>query len=157
MHFDSDEARKTAPGHSCGTLPLIFENMLNITRIEKSILLFIIFSSLTSCDYFYSGSGIVIDRISKQPIDSVLIEAYLIDKNESLFVKQMYSDSVGRFHLSTGPLGSHDMDLVLIFSKEGYNNLIAKEPYGENIILERNNTIRNYLQPYYKRQLGIIK
>ena len=30
-------------------------------------------------------------------------------------------------------------------------------PSGENIILERNNTIRNYLQPYYKRQLGIIK
>jgi hypothetical protein len=127
--------------------------MLNKNRIKNSILLFIILSSLTSCDYVISGSGIVIDKISKQPIDSVLIEAYYIDKNESLFVGQMYSDSVGRFYLSTGPLGSHDMDLVLIFSKEGYNNLIAKEPHGENIILERNDTIRNYLKPYYKRQL----
>lgn len=124
------------------------------THIKNSIVLFLIFISLTSCDYVLSGSGIVIDKISQRPIDSVLVEAYLIDENESLFVEQIYSDSAGRFYLSTGPLGKHD-DLILIFSKEGYNNLIAKEPDGENIILERDNTVRNYLQTYYKRQLGL--
>lgn len=131
--------------------------MINQTSIKNSIVLFMILILLTSCDYFYSGRGIVIDKTSQQPIDSVFVEAYLIDENESLFVDQMYSDSAGRFHLSTGPLGGHDLDLVFIFSKEGYNNLIANEPNGENILLERNETIRNYLQPYYKRQLGIIK
>ena len=131
--------------------------MITQTQIKNSILLLMIIISLTSCDVLLSGSGIVIDEISQRPIDSVLVEAFLTDKNESIFVEQMYTDSAGRFNLRTGPIGNNNQDLILLFSKEGYNNLIAIEPDGENIILERNTTKRNYLQTYYRRQLGVVK
>jgi len=125
--------------------------MVHITKLLKLIGLGFIIISLASCDFVKSGRGIVVEKNSQRPIDSVLIEAYLINKNVSYFIEQLYTDSTGLFNITSGPLGNGDIDLILVMSKPGYNNIVVKEPKDEKVPLEKSSNNREYFELIYKR------
>lgn len=104
-------------------------------------------------DCFHSGYGVVIDGNSNNPIDSVLIEAFLLNKNESVFIKQIYTDSSGRFEIGTGNLSKKgcDKDFIIILSKSGYENSIVFKPKDDTIFLEKVDYKREYLEKIFKR------
>jgi len=128
--------------------------IINLISIRLFILLIFISILSSSCmDCFHSGYGVVIDGNSNNPIDSVLIEAFLLNKNESVFIKQIYTDSSGRFEIGTGNLSKKgcDKDFIIILSKSGYENSIVFKPKDDTIFLEKVDYKREYLEKIFKR------
>ena len=122
-------------------------------KILTIILICSIFIFFSSCDCFRHSSGRVVDLYTDKPIDSVLVEAFLISKDNSIFIKQVYTDTSGKFDIGTGPMGKNgcDDDFVVVFSKKGYKNIIAKDPDDSKITLDKGNNKREYLEKIYKR------
>lgn len=109
-------------------------------RIYLINILLLIIIYFTSCDCFHQGSGIVLDSKTNKPLDSVYIEASLLNNKKSIFIEKMYTDSTGRFDIRTGFLVKDEckMGLVLLFSKPGYHNLMIKDPKDANICMTPN-------------------
>lgn len=107
---------------------------------------------LSSCDCFHQGTGIVYDNATNKPLDSVFIEAFLVNDNKSIFIKQMYTDTSGRFEIRTGFLVKDEckMNFIMSFSKPWYKNLIVKEPGEAKIILKQDNHQREYFDTLYQ-------
>jgi len=116
-------------------------------RIIKIIIpvLFLSLISLTSCkrDYFRRGSGTVLDADTEKPIDSVMVESFLVSNNGSSLFEQIYCDSVGNFETFIGPFPylSSDVDLIVLLSKDGYTNLVLKNPRDSKILLKKKGII----------------
>ena len=117
----------------------------------KLFALFLILFFIASCDAYKSGDGVVFDADTQKPIDSVRIEAFLVSDQESVFVEQLFTDSVGFFDSGTGnlPASGAEADYLIILSKNGYENLVVKNPKDSKIYLKTNKTRRDYLETLY--------
>lgn len=92
------------------------------------------------------------DADTQKPIDSVRIETFLVTNQESVFVEQLYTDSVGQFDSGTGNLSAEGAkaDYIIILSKEGYENLVVKNPKNSTIYLKSKKIGRDYLDTVYR-------
>ena len=85
-------------------------------RIKKIRIIVLLLSliSVTSCmrDYFRRGSGTILDADTEKPIDSVMVESFLVSNKESSLFEQIYCDSSGNFETFIGPFPylSSDVD-----------------------------------------------
>lgn len=92
---------------------------------------------LSSCDCVRDASGIVLDKTTGQPVDSVAI-GELGKPHDYL---HYYSDSTGRYtysDISGGLFGCPDLNLV--FFKDGYKILRLRFPsatQNDTVYLER--------------------
>ncbi len=117
----------------------------------KLYAVFLIIFFISSCDVYKSGDGVVFDADTQKPIDSVRIESFLVTDKESVFVEQLYTDSVGYFDSGTGNLSARGAkaDYIIILSKDGYENLVVKNPKDSKIYLKTKETRRDYLDTVY--------
>ena len=91
---------------------------------------------LNSCDCWTSGNGVVIDKITNKPLDSVIAKSYIDNVKDDSYVCEMYSDTNGKFYGSTGNTGSCQ-DLVIVLSKTGYKSATITNPQKDTIRLEK--------------------
>jgi 5-hydroxyisourate hydrolase-like protein (transthyretin family) len=108
--------------------------------------------SFYSCDCLRQGTGIVMDSITDQPLDSVQIEAYLVNNAKTLFIKKVYTDTTGSFDIRTGFLVKDEckMGLILVFSKTGYRHMVIKDPKNASILMLKENCSLKYFDTIYK-------
>ena len=83
-------------------------------KFFRHLLLASTVSSLSSCDCLQNVSGTILDKDTKQPIDSVYVHKDTKSYGE-------YSDKDGEFKLEAISGGLWDCpDMTVILSKEGY-------------------------------------
>ncbi|MCU0435600.1 MAG: carboxypeptidase-like regulatory domain-containing protein [Bacteroidia bacterium] len=94
------------------------------TTIKKNhsfILLTIALLYFTACDCVVSAKGVVIDKTTGQPLDSVALGRYVKEDPKKPSTKFEYTNNKGQFEyfgITGGLLGCPS--LTLYFSKEGY-------------------------------------
>ena len=99
--------------------------------MRELILVFAVFI-LSSCDCWQSTRGIVVDWTTNEVMDRVKVEVYTKGNLTSVH----YTDSTGYFDVCTSNTGRCDDYLTVIFSKEGYNSQVFKNPdFETNVIL----------------------
>lgn len=85
-------------------------------------------------DCMQHATGIVCDKKTKQPIDSVDVRKSITDISE-------YSDSTGFFNLTAISGGVTGCPLMAVmFSKKNYLPITKEVKYGDTIFLERATT-----------------
>ncbi|TWV97952.1 hypothetical protein [Chitinophaga pinensis] len=87
---------------------------------------------LVSCEGYSCASGVILDKETKLPLDSVYIRVLSDDD------KSMYTDSTGKFSMCNG-MGAcfpDCKDIVVEFSKAGYGTVAFKEPHDSIFYLE---------------------
>lgn len=87
---------------------------------------------LISCDGQRTGSGIIYDKITNQPLEKV---KYFSLSNDQFM---SFTDEKGEYYLS-GPIGGctpNCIDFDAEYSKAGYKTLLIRNPDG-NIYLEK--------------------
>lgn len=89
---------------------------------------------LVSCDCWTEGSGIVIDSITKIPLDSVVAKSYIKEVADKRYRSEMLTDSTGKFDGSTGNTG-RCVDLVIELTKSGYYTRTITNPENDTIQL----------------------
>ncbi|MDF7811957.1 hypothetical protein [Hymenobacter sp. YC55] len=92
----------------------------------NSLLLFLI-GVLSSCEGHRVQYGIVKDKQSRMPLNHVLVEVNNYHENE-----EIYTDSKGRF-IVDGAFGGcmpDCPDIVIKFSKKGYQSIEMRNPTG---------------------------
>ncbi|RED24862.1 hypothetical protein BD847_1598 [Flavobacterium cutihirudinis] len=92
----------------------------------KNIVLIVAFIFLISCEGYKTGAGIVYDKSTNKPLDSVRYYAVGIDYIE-------YTDSLGKYYVE-GKFGgcvSECPDFDAEFSKPGYKTITLKNPNGD--------------------------
>ncbi len=85
-----------------------------------------------SCNCHTEANGIVVDRITKQPLENVEVSIYLsMIHNDSLKIP-VFTDKNGRYKVS------HDYcsDYMIDFYKEGYIGWVASVKENDSIFLE---------------------
>ena len=95
----------------------------------KQLLLIIPVSLLFACDCLQKVSGTILDKETKQAIDSV----YAVKAERDLGV---FTDTSGQFKLSAisgGPCGCPPMKVVL--SKKGYKKQVIKIPNAKHSVI----------------------
>ena len=101
--------------------------------MKKIITTLIFIISLSSCDCWNDGNGVIYDAQNNEPLDSVLVESYV---EESYLNGTMYTDTTGEFWGSTGNTG-RCKDLHIILSKPGYKTKTIINPNNLNVYLEK--------------------
>jgi hypothetical protein len=100
--------------------------------MKAIILLSIMTFLLISCDGNRSGSGIIRDKVTSQPIDKVKYFSLHDDQSVS------FTDVKGEYYVY-GPIGGctpNCIDFDAEYSKAGYKTLIIRNPDGD-IFLEK--------------------
>lgn len=89
--------------------------------------------SLLSCECTRTADGVVLDEKSLLPIDSVLVKGVVNVYN------QEYTDSTGRYFMTTGMTGAVGgcPDIKISFSKEGYQSLTLTNPDDDNVYMKK--------------------
>ncbi|MDH5597644.1 MAG: hypothetical protein OEY34_00885 [Cyclobacteriaceae bacterium] len=103
----------------------------------KNLLFFCLFGlSITGCDCWKGAHGIVMDNHTKKPLDSVLVKSYINTIDLSNFTYEMETDSTGEYFGTTGNTGICK-DLVMVFSKEAYQEYKIINPQSDTIWMEK--------------------
>jgi hypothetical protein len=94
----------------------------------KKIILFITLINFIACDCIRPARGVVIDEITKQPIEGVLVQ------NNNRSIKTMQD---GRFDVSmiTGFILYRCPDIKVTFTKSDYQTLEIINPKKDTILL----------------------
>ena len=97
--------------------------------LHKAAFLTLLFIPLFSCECNRTAHGLVLDKTTQLPIDSVLVKGL-----ESVYYDS-YSDETGNYFMTTGMIGAVGgcPDMKISFSKEGYYDITVVNP-GEDII-----------------------
>lgn len=93
----------------------------------------LIVSILSSCDCTQQADGVVLDKQTKLPVESVALGKYEKSDSTNPFSRRIYTDLKGRFDYNgiSGGIGKCP-DLVLYFDKEGYKQLkVTFESFSE--------------------------
>ncbi|WP_146104982.1 carboxypeptidase-like regulatory domain-containing protein [Nonlabens tegetincola] len=113
---------------------------------QKFLIIFILFLTLGSCDCQYHLSGVVLDKLTKKPIENVAIgKMDTSDLNNSFNRKTM-----------TGENGDYEIygfagrcnEITMFFSKDGYET--------QKIIFPNNSTDTILLQPTTKLETALF-
>ena len=112
-------------------LPNINQNVyMPLAKLLPVILIALIL--LPACEGYRTAHGIVKDKASSQPLDSVLCE--VLTSNTS-----MLTDSAGRFSVRNGMGGCMPdcKDIKVRFSKAGYQAMEATNPIDTIFYLQK--------------------
>jgi len=130
-------------------------------KTVRIIVLFLSLISVTSCmrDYFRRGSGTILDAETEKPIDSVMVESFLVSDNGSSLFEQIYCNSTGNFETFIGPFPylSSDVDLIVLLSKAGYTNLVLKNPIETKILLKKKDIINKSTDPQFNEIVNELR
>src|SRR6188768_4257730 len=89
---------------------------------------------MSSCDCLQEATGVVMDKRTQKPIENVALGKYEKEDTSNSYSRRIYTDEKGQFNYhSTSGGFRHCPDLVLYFSKEGYEtNKMTFESVSEN-------------------------
>ncbi len=91
----------------------------------KGLLLLFLACCCVSCECFQHVQGVVIDSVTRLPIDHVTVKNTRI-KNSDIY-GTLHTDSLGHFDISPKAIGLFGCPKVsLSFEKEGYKKVIIK-------------------------------
>lgn len=85
--------------------------------------------ALSACEGYRSADGIVIDKTSRQPLDSVMIEVTTASYS-------VYTDTSGKFDVHNRISGCVPdcKDIMIRFSKTNYKTITLTNPDTETIV-----------------------
>ena len=95
---------------------------------------------LTTCEGYTEANGIVVDDDTNQPLDSVLVGSWAYKINDHNFESEILTDSTGKWWATTGLVGcgcNKCADLVVQFSRQGYETLILENPQDSIVFLKK--------------------
>ncbi len=96
-------------------------------------LFFVLFAFVfCSCDCHTEANGVVVDKITKLPIESVEISIHLSMIHDDSLKTPVFTDKNGHYKLS------HDYcsDYMIDFHKEGYFGFVTSVRKNDSIFLE---------------------
>ncbi|MBK9448969.1 MAG: hypothetical protein IPN95_06065 [Bacteroidetes bacterium] len=95
--------------------------------------LLILAGLLSSCEIDTQATGIVRDAFSKEPLDSVRVIEFAVQKKDEFMVADGYTDSTGRFDIGGGLFGGgpRKTRLVIVVDKEGYTPTSVENFYTD--------------------------
>jgi hypothetical protein len=85
-----------------------------------------------SCDCHTEGNGIVVDRITKQPVENVEISIYLSTVHRDSLNKPIFTDKNGLYKITH----NYCSDYMIDFYKEGYYGFVTSVRTNDSIFLE---------------------
>jgi hypothetical protein len=88
--------------------------------MKNIILYFLLLVLLAGCDAVQNAEGVVVDKLSKQPLDSVAIGKQEKGDPSNPFTRRIYSQRDGVFKYS-GIGGTNNVELY--FTKSGYTTI----------------------------------
>jgi hypothetical protein len=105
------------------------------------VLAFIVVIFCTACNNYQSAKGFVLDKSTKNPIDSVRISTFIEPDSPGLNQLMTFSRTNGSFQL-TGKFGqtSDRSQFVVFFSKGGYRQSTVQfigGSFSDTVYLER--------------------
>lgn len=102
-------------------------------ELSYQFCLFFFFISfiLCSCDCHTEANGIVVDEITKQPLENVEVSIYLSTIHRDSLKTPIFTDKNGKYKLS------HDYcsDYMIDFYKEGYSGFVTSVKTNDSIFL----------------------
>lgn len=114
----------------------IFLKFIKDLKQIKYLIFYGLFLFNISCDCWTDGNGVVVDSITKQPLDSVIAKSYVEEVNANSFYYEMITDSTGQFEGTTGNTGNCK-DLVIELSKIGYIDVTITNPIDDTIKMSK--------------------
>lgn len=109
-------------------------------------IIFILFLTLTSCDCQYHLSGVVLDKVTKEPIENVAIGKTVTTDLDNPFNRKTMTRENGDYEIY-GTAGRCN-EIKMFFSKDGYET--------QKNIFPNNSTDTIFLQPTSKQQTLIF-
>lgn len=84
-----------------------------------------------SCEGYRCADGIVFDKVTNLPLDSVLVEVITADS------RTLYTDSMGKFDVCNRMRGCvpNCKDIMVRFSKSNYQSIILTNPEKDVIVM----------------------
>lgn len=113
---------------------------------QKFQLVFILFLTLTACDCQYQISGVVLDKMTKEPVQDVAIGKTDTTDLDNPFNRKTMTKENGYYEIY-GVAGRCN-EIPLFFTKEGYET--------QKIIFQNNSTDTIFLQPITAQQATIF-
>ena len=113
---------------------------------QKFTLIFILFLTLTSCDCQYQLSGIVLDKLTKKPIENVAIGKTDTTDLDNPFNRKTMTRENGEYEIYG--IAGRCNEITMFFSKDGYET--------QKIIFPNNSTDTILLQPTTKQQIALF-
>lgn len=107
------------------------ENLLKLSNY-RIILILLLGLTFTACtEKIKEGNGIVLDSVTKQPIDSVNVDIYLNSVHDDSLFPKVYTDATGKYNVK------YEFNREMIhFTKEGYISFVTKLRKNDTIYLE---------------------
>lgn len=92
---------------------------------------------LSSCQKVISGTGYVYDSVSRQPLEGVLVRAYLDHPSPDAFVMNTKTTVNGAYYVYTQPYSCSGTcpKLVVEIIKNGYQSAIVESPNNDTTYL----------------------
>ncbi|WP_338764876.1 hypothetical protein WAF17_00515 [Bernardetia sp. ABR2-2B] len=95
-------------------------------------LFFVLIFIFCGCDCHTEANGIVVDRITNQPLEGVQVSIYLSTIHKDSLKNPVFTDKNGAYNLS------HDYctDYMIDFHKEGYVGWVTSVKENDSVFLE---------------------
>ncbi len=113
---------------------------------QKFPIIFILFLTLTSCDCQYHLSGVVLDKLTKKPIEDVAIGKTDTTDLDNAFNRKTMTRENGDYEIYG--IAGRCNEITMFFSKDGYET--------QKIIFLNNSNDTILLQPTAKQQTAIF-
>jgi hypothetical protein len=114
---------------------------------QRFSIIFILFLTLTSCDCQYHLSGVVLDRLTKKPIENVAIGKTDTTNLDNPFNSKTMTQKNGDYEIFG--IAGRCNEITMYFSKDGYET--------QKMIFPNNSTDTILLQPTAKQQTAIFE
>lgn len=95
---------------------------------------------LTSCDCVQHATGVVLDKTTGHPLDSVQYRHFERGDKQHPFASLQYTNTEGRFEVNSMTGGLGDCKLYMEFSRDGYTTMDVTYPpdsKNDTVYLER--------------------
>lgn len=113
---------------------------------QKFPIIFILFLTLTSCDCQYHLSGVVLDKLTKKPIEDVAIGKTDTTNLDNPFNRKIMTRENGEYEIY-GVAGRCD-EITMFFAKDGYET--------QKLIFQNNSTDTILLKPIAKQKTALF-
>ena len=121
---------------TCKSMNLYYTNITEKRNQLFNFFGFFLCLIILSCDCYTEGNGVVMDKLTNQPIDSVVAKSYIGKVHTDNYAQEMITDESGQFYGTTGNTG-RCIDLLIELSKKGYFPVEVTNPMDDTIRLIR--------------------